>query len=164
MKSVSPPPLPKLFHIFFKSWSKNSVSVALERECCFCHSMQRGCQSWVKIHPSNFLPIHRGLPTIAFEFLSIFCWQCSLFTYADDRKNQARCKLCFATCWIDNSCPRQGQTGRVFQLRVGFGYWKNISGRVGLCICIIYQVIWVLWGNEILIGYSPSISLISYTL
>ena len=25
----------------------------------------------------------------------------------------------------------QGQTGRVFQLRVGFGYWKNISGRVG---------------------------------
>ena len=50
----------------------------------------------------------------------------------------------------------QGQTGRVFQLRVG-------SGRV-LGICIKYQVILVLWGNDILIVYSPSISLIYYTL
>ena len=163
----SAPPLAEIISHFFQILKKNSVSVALERECCFCHSMQRGCQSWVKIHSSNFLPIHRGLPTIAFEFLSIFCWQCSLFTYADDRKNQARCKLCFATCWIDNSCPRQGQTGRVFQLRVGSGlgiekiFWVGSGWVSG--ICIKYQVNWVLWGIEILIGYSPSISLISYT-
>ena len=39
--------------------------------------------------------------------------------------------------------------------RVGSGW---VSG-----ICIKYQVNWVLWGIEILIGYSPSISLISYT-
>ena len=43
---------------------------------------------------------------------------------------------------------------RIFQLRVG----------LGSSICIKYQVNWVLSGIEILIGYSPSISLnISYT-
>ena len=61
----------------------------------------------------------------------------------------------------------QGQTGRVFQLRVRSGSGiENIfrvgSGRVS-GICIKYQINWVLWGIEILIGYSLSISLISYT-
>ena len=61
----------------------------------------------------------------------------------------------------------QGQTGRVFQLRVGSGSGIEKIFRVGSGwvsgICIKYQVNWVLWGIEILIGYSPSISLISYT-
>ena len=61
----------------------------------------------------------------------------------------------------------QGQTGRVFQLRVGSGsgiekiFWVGSGWVPG--ICIKYQINWVLWGIEILIGYSPSISLISYT-
>ena len=61
----------------------------------------------------------------------------------------------------------QGETGRVFQLRVGSGSGIEKIFRVGSGwvsgICIKYQVNWVLWGIEILIGYSPSISLISYT-
>ena len=61
----------------------------------------------------------------------------------------------------------QGQTGRVFQLRVGSGSGIEKIFRIGSGwvsgICIKYQVNWVLWAIEILIGYSPSISLISYT-
>ena len=42
-----------------------------------------------------------------------------------------------------------------------------VVGRILLSlvlgICIKYQVNWVLWGIEILIGYSPCISLISHT-
>ena len=56
---------------------------------------------------------------------------------------------------------------RVFQLRVGSGLGIEKIFRVGSGwvpgICIKYQVNWVLWGIEILIGYSLSISLISYT-
>ena len=65
--------------------------------------------------------------------------------------------------------PMQGQTGRVFELRVGSGsgiekiFWVGSGWVSGICIKLKYQVNWVLWGIEILIGYSPSISLISCT-
>ena len=52
-----------------------------------------------------------------------------------------------------------------FNFGSGSGIEKIFRVRSGLVsgICIKYQVNWVLWGIEILIGYSPSISLISYT-
>ena len=58
---------------------------------------------------------------------------------------------------IQNRKPLIGnvvRVRRVYQLRVGLGW---VAG-----ICIIYQVNRVLSGIEILIGYSSSISLISY--
>ena len=63
----------------------------------------------------------------------------------------------------------QGQTGRVFQLRVGFGYWKNISGRVGLGIGYLYQIpsqlgIMGYWNLDQVFALFPILSNIYYLI
>ena len=50
----------------------------------------------------------------------------------------------------------QGLTGRAFQLRVGFGYWKNISDRVILGQLRINGY-WKYWSFPYIISYLTSI-------
>ena len=74
------------------------------------------------------------------------------------RKNAKQCIV------LTPPCGRQGQTGRVFQLRVGSCSGIEKIFQVGLGIGYLYQIPSKLGisGIEILIGHSPSISLISY--
>ena len=162
MKSVSPPPCRNYFTFFSNPeakilyrwpWRESVASVTA------CKEAAKVEWRFTQAISSLFTEASQLLPLNFFPF-SVDNVHCSLMLMIAKIKLDAN----FVLQHVELIIRVLDRVRRVGFFNFGSGSGIEKIFRVGLCICIIYQVIWVLWGNEILIGYSPSISLISYTL